>query len=191
MPNLNKLSDLVLSTYKQSDQDFGQWMIENHVPIVAKQAQILSDRFGADANIAVAGAWLHDFGDAFVHRFDEKHEQISQKEARQALVHASYSPSQIEQVLTEVIAPHSCRDGNLPFTLEGKVMATADALAHLTTDFYLQFTWMHLPENMNYQQFLKWVSEKLERDFHRKIFFDEVRAEVIHRYESLKEVFVQ
>ncbi|MFA6446584.1 MAG: hypothetical protein WCW14_05050, partial [Candidatus Paceibacterota bacterium] len=101
-----------------------------------------------------------------------------------------YSDEEIEQVLNQVIEPHSCKEGNLPTTIEGKVMATADALAHLTSDFYLQCAWRHIPEEKSYPEFLEWVAEKLERDFNTKIFFDEVKEEVRYRYDALKQVFL-
>lgn len=68
-------------------------------------------------------------------------------------------------------------------------MATGDALAHLTTDFYIQFCWKHLPEGKSYPEFLEWVAEKLDRDFNSKIFFDEVKEEARKRYEALRAVF--
>lgn len=106
------------------------------------------------------------------------------------LKQASYSPAEITQVMDEVIAPHSCKDGEFPTTLEGKVMATADALAHLNTDFYVQFAWKHLPDGKTYPEFLQWVAEKIERDFNAKIFFDEVKVEIEPRYQALKSVFL-
>jgi HD superfamily phosphodiesterase len=190
MPDLNKVSQLVTATYEASSDDFAQWMLKNHVPIVAAKTEELARRFGADANIAVAGAWLHDFGDAFVHRHSDEHDEVSEREATKVLQQADYSEDEIKQVLEQVVAPHSCKDGFFPTTLEGRVMATADALAHLSTDFYIQFTWMHLPEGKNFQEYLEWVDEKLERDFNTKIFFDEVKDEVRPRYEALKEVFL-
>lgn len=190
MADLKKLSELVIQAYQKSEQDFAHWMLKNHLPIVAKESELLAERFGADKDISVAGAWLHDFGDAFVHRHSDEHDEVSEREAKKILTFCGYSDEQVEKVLHDVIAPHSCKNGFLPKTIEGKVMATADGLAHLTTDFYVQFTWKHLPEGKTYSEYLSWVKEKLERDFHTKIFFDEVKGEVRHRYEALKEVFV-
>jgi hypothetical protein len=183
------VAGLVKVAYENSSQEFAQWMWKYHVPVVAEKTEQLAQRFEANADIAVAGAWLHDFGDAFMHRFDDAHDETSFREGEEVLQQSGYTPAEIEQVMKQVIEPHSCRDGNLPVTLEGKVMATGDALAHLTTDFYLQFCWQHLPEGKNYHEFLDWVSEKLDRDFNHKIFFAEVQQETRQRYEALIEVF--
>lgn len=189
MIELQKLSQLVTDAYRRAESEWGQWVFANHVPVVAAQTQELANRYGADPTIAVAGALLHDFGDAFVHRHAPEHAEVSDRESMAVLKEAGYSDKQITKVIRDVILPHSCKDGFLPTTIEGKIMATADALAHLTTDFYLQFTWKHLPEGKNYQQHREWVIQKLERDFHTKIFFEEVRSEVSDRYLALKEVF--
>lgn len=184
------VAQLVKEAYEGSQEWFGQWMWKNHVPVVAKKSQELAERFGANSNLAVAGALLHDFGDAFVHRNSEEHNKISKDKSRQILEKAGYSSEEIEEVLEIIIAPHSCRNDFLPTTLEGKILATADALAHLTTDFFVHFTWMHLPENKTFEEYREWVTTKIDHDFNKKIFFDEVRAEVKDRVEALKEVFV-
>ncbi len=186
-----KVAELVKDAYENSQEWFGKWMWKNHVPVVAKKTEELSNRFGAKTDISVAGAWLHDFGDAFVHRNSAEHASITVEKSSQVLEKAGYSREEIKEILEEVIAPHSCRDGFIPTQIEGKVMATADALAHITTDFFVHFTWMHLPENKNFEEYREWVSKKIEHDFNKKIFFDEVRAEVKHRVEVLKEVFIK
>ena len=191
MNKYQKVAQQVEKAYLACTEDFGKWMWKNHVPVVAQKAEELSIKYGADSDLAVAGALLHDFGDAFMYRFAKNHEEVSQTKAREVLSKSGYSKSQIETVMQEVIAPHSCRTGDeLPRTKEARVLATADALAHLTTDFYVQFTWKHIPEGKTYEEFLVWVTEKLDRDFNRKIFFDEVKEEVRYRYDALMEVFV-
>lgn len=186
-----KVFELVKQAYEASEEEFGQWMWKNHVPFVAKKTEELSKKYGANANIAVAGALLHDYGDAFMYRHAENHEEVSEKKAKYVLHQAGYTTDETEEIMTQVIEPHSCRGDIVPTTIEGKVMATADALAHLSTDFYVQFTWMHIPENKTYEEFLEWVTEKLERDFYKKIFFEEVKEKYRYRYEALKEVFVK
>lgn len=187
-----KVAQLVQQAYEQSTEDFGQWMWKNHVPVVAQKALELSKKYNADPDLAVAGAYLHDFGDAFMYRFADNHEEVSESKAREVLMQSGYFDVEVEKVMNEIIAVHSCRPSDpLPETLEAKVMATADALAHLTTDFYLQFNWKHIPEGKTYREFIEWVTEKLDRDFNRKIFFKEIKDEVRPRYEALVEIFVK
>lgn len=186
---LTVVEELVTKTYKNTSQEWGMWVWQSHVPIVAANAQKLSERFKGKPEYAVAGAWLHDLGDAFTSRFAENHEEISMREATKILQQAEYTPAEIKIVLDEVIAPHSCTDV-LPTLLEGKIIATADALAHIMTDFYVNVCWQHIPQDKNYLQFKEWVQTKVDRDFNKKIFFEEVRAEVKPKYEAIKMVFV-
>ena len=190
MSKHQKVAQLVQEAYESTSEDFANWMWSNHVPLVAQKTKELAKRFNANEDIAVAGAWLHDFGDVFVNRFDSKHQETTVAKSIEILKIAEYSDDEIEQVLNQVIEPHSCREGNLPTMIEGKVMATADALAHLTSDFYVQCAWKHIPEGKSYPEFVEWVAEKLERDFNSKIFFVEVKEEVRYRYDALKQVFL-
>jgi hypothetical protein len=184
------VAQLVQDAYQASTEDFAQWMWQYHVPVVARFTTELAQKYQAEADLAVAGAWLHDFGDAFMYRFAPEHAEVSRQKAETVLKAAAYSETDIKTVLEKVIAPHSCQNGVIPSTLEGQIMATGDALAHLTTDFYVQFAWKHLPDGKTYPQFLDWVAEKLDRDYHLKIFFPEVQQAVKHRYQALKEIFV-
>lgn len=184
-----KLKQLVEQAYLASSHDFSQWSWANHVPLVAEKALDLAQKLSADVDIAVAGALLHDFGDAFVYRFDSTHEMVSEKESTRVMKQAGYTDEQIAVVLTDVIPPHSCHDDNLPQTLEAQILATADAWAHLSSDFYLQFAWKHLPEGKTFPEFVTWAREKIERDYRRKIFFDEVRDELADRYNALTKIF--
>ena len=184
-----KLKKLVEQAYLASSLDFSHWMWTNHVPLVADKALDLAQKHSADVDIAVAGALLHDFGDAFVHRFDSAHDMVSQKESSRLMKQAGYADKQIVVVLTDVIPPHSCHDDNLPQTLEAKILATADAWAHLSSDFYLQFAWKHLPEGKTFPEFVTWAREKIERDYRRKIYFEEVRVELADRYHALTKIF--
>ncbi|HEX7017948.1 MAG TPA: HD domain-containing protein [Patescibacteria group bacterium] len=189
MQKYQKVAELVQEAYTKSKEPFAKWMWQHHVPVVAKNAEKLSDRFKANKDVAIAGAYLHDFGDAFVDRYAVNFDEISGEQMKNVLVKAGYDQEEITFIEAEVIAPHSCKAGHLPTSLEGKVLATADALAHLTTDFYLQFCWMHLPEGKTYDEYLAWVKEKLHRDYEIKIFWPEVKKEVDDRYQALKEVF--
>jgi len=185
----SKVEELVKTAYTSSKADFAQWIWANHLPLVANKAKELSQKYDANSDIVVAAAWLHDFGDAFTNRHADNHEEISKNEAIKILQKCEYTIKEISYIMSEVIAPHSCKEGYLPKTVEGKILATADSLAHLNSDLYIQFTWKHLPENKNYQEYLIWVAEKLERDFHIKIFFEDEKKSVQNRYDSLKEVF--
>lgn len=76
--------------------------------------------------------------------------------------------------MEHIILTHSCNK-DIPDTLEGKILASADAMSHYSSDFYLQIA---VTGKRNLKDFKKWTLEKLDRDFNKKIFFDFAKDEV-------------
>lgn len=191
MNRIEILEQKVRDLYAQKNIDraeWADWLADNHVFIVADNASVFAQRFGANEELAKAAALLHDIADATMSRFDENHEAESMKIARKLLQECGYNDQETAIVVDDAIRLHSCHDGNVPTTLEGKVLATADSLAHLQTDFYIYATWI-MGKNTPLDEIKAWVLKKLERDFHNKILFDEVKTEVQQNYEMLKELF--
>lgn len=186
-----KVFDKVEQLYLDSSRDMGRWMWQNHVQWVAEKTKMLSQKYNANEGLAITGALLHDLGDVKFERTESEHDIWGTTESIKILEHSGYSPSEIDQIIHQVIAPHSCHEGNLPITLEGKILATADAMFHLQTNFFVQLCWMHLPPWMEtFSQWNDWVAEKLERDSSVKIFFKDELEEVKPYHQALKSVFV-
>jgi hypothetical protein len=66
------------------------------------------------------------------------------------------------------------------------VLATADALAHLSSDFYLWASAAHAADGKDEDWIREWVLKKSERDFNDKICFDANRAAVRPDYEAIR-----
>ncbi len=67
-------------------------------------------------------------------------------------------------------------------------MATADAVVHLQTDFYIHATWASY-KSRTLEETKQWVLWKINRDFYEKIQYDEIRMEVENDYRDLLRVF--
>lgn len=188
---IKKLKQLVNNLYSISPltDPWTQWTYNGHVAKVAQTAEELANKYKANTDYCVAGALLHDIADSVMDRhtpgFDQKSIEISHK----LLFEVNFSPKEIEIILKKVIEPHSCRKF-LPTTLEGKIMATADAIVHLNSDFYLFCCWNHIGAK-SFDNYKAWVLEKIERDYHHKIFFEEARQSIQDNYLSLKKLFSQ
>jgi putative nucleotidyltransferase with HDIG domain len=165
------------------------WAYPNHVLVVAELTERVAKAQGANAELAVAGALLHDIADAVMARRSPDHEAESLKLAEKLLQESGFNPEDTAFVVGEVIKPHSCKE-LMPTTLEGKVMATADGAAHFLTDFYPLFCWRHYGPKDDYGAFRDWMRAKLEKDFNKKLFFEDIKQEVQPRYEALKLVFL-
>lgn len=181
---------LVNELYLSSSRDMGKWMWQNHVQWVANKAVGLAKKYNADQDKVYVGALLHDISDIWLERdeagFEEKCEEIG----REILNKVGFSEADVNDILDNIVEPHSCYPGNLPQTIEGKCLASADAMFHLVTDFFPQFSWKHLPGSLDYNDWIMWVTEKIERDFNNKIFFDDEKREVELHYQALKRVYV-
>lgn len=168
---------------------WADYLFESHVYKVADTARELAERFGANAELAQAAAMLHDVADAVMPRENKRHEAESIMIARSFLRAAAFTEEEIEIIVDDAIKNHSCRDGNAPQTLEGKVMATADALVHLQTDFYDFALRTFTANGETSADISNWGLEKTDRDFNAKIFFPEVQEEVRPDYERLRRQF--
>lgn len=193
MPNLDVLRQKVRSLYESKNPnraDWADWIYENHVLVVAESAKKLAERFGANKELSEAAGLLHDVADAVMKRNNKRHEEESKNIARKLLRESDFTENEIQTIIEDAIAFHSCRDNNLPKTLEGKILATADALAHLKTDFYKFALKTYRQDGKSDEEIKTWVLDRIERDYSNKIFFDEVKQEIAADYKNLKDLFL-
>lgn len=174
--------------YLSSGRKMGRWMWEHHVQWVMERGEQLAQKYQADVGMVTVAALLHDLGDVWLERTDPYFDTRSEDEAKLILKEAGYDVAQIDSILTDIIAPHSCYPDNLPQTLEAKVLATADALFHLETDFYVQFAFMNIPAGKSYAEWIAWAREKVERDYEVKVFFEDEKKQIYSRYEALRSI---
>jgi len=190
MGSLEQIEQRVKELYEAKDPgraDWADWLYDHHVSVVADKAAQLAKRFDANVELSRAAGLLHDVADVKMPR-SAHHEAESLKMARELLEQAGFTDAEIRLVVDDAIARHSCHGEVRPHSLEGKVLATADALAHLQTDFYLQAIWFFADE-MPLTDIKAWTLTKLERDFNNKILFEPVKAEARADYELLKQLF--
>lgn len=176
--------------YQAAPTSLGKWMWQNHVQWVADKAKQLAEKYGADAEKAYCAALLHDLADCHYERGHTDFNDWSETKGKEVLLGAGFSEGDANEVVEIVIRPHSCRPGNLPTTLEGKVLATADAMFHVQTNFFPVLCYLHRPQDTNtYEEWREWFGEKIQRDYGPKIFFEAEREEVKKDYEALVRVF--
>ncbi len=180
-----KIDELYLSKNKNR-ADWADWLYKNHIFLVAEEAGRLADRYDADKDLTIAAAMLHDVADAVMKREDTGHEEMSAKIAIEYLSASGFSPAEIGIIVNDAMKLHGCAGGEFPLSFEGKIMATADAVVHLTTNFYEHCIEV-LKNEEPVPEIRKWALKKLERDFYNKIQLEAIREEVKNDYEKLKE----
>lgn len=169
--------------------DWADWLWPNHVVVVANKARELAEQKGADVDLSVAAALLHDIADYKMGRHQDGHEEESLKVAREVMQEHGYSPEEIALVVDDAIRYHSCHGDERPDSVEGLVLATADSLAHLQTNFYVFATWAFGKLGRDLEGLTEWVLKKIERDLYNKISFDDVREQARPDYEMIKNLF--
>lgn len=191
MKPIEQLREEVRNLYEQKNPnraDWADWIYKNHVLLVADESRKIATKYGGDPDRAEASGLLHDIADAVMKRDDERHEEESLRIAHDFLKKTGFSDEDISIIVDDAIVHHGCHGDTRPATLEGKAMATGDAVVHLMSDFYA------FAEKGNFElgsplQIGKWALPKLDRDFYNKISYDDVRKEVESTYLRLKEHF--
>jgi HD superfamily phosphodiesterase len=179
----------VAKLYQAATTSMGKWMWRNHTQWVASKAKELSEKYGANAEQAYCAALLHDLSDSKYERGHTDFDTWSWNTSKAILKKAGFRKSERDAIL-EAIRTHSCHPGHLPVTIEGRVLATADGMWHLQTNFFSVICYMNRPDDTrNYEEWQKWFSGKIERDFDIKIFFEDKKEEVRSDRDALKRIF--
>ncbi|MBP7823254.1 HD domain-containing protein [Candidatus Gracilibacteria bacterium] len=184
---IKELVDTLYLSHHPDRDSWADYLFGHHIYLVADQSVLLARRFGGSEDIVYAGALLHDIADATMSRFDVRHETECLGIAQDFLTRAGFSEDEMI-IVHDILVHHSCRD-ILPQTQEGRIIATADALVHLTSDFYEHALVVKTQEGESRENINNWALPKIERDFYTKIFFDEIRQENQTAYERVKSLF--
>lgn len=188
---LKAIQDAVRELYASDNpekDEWANWLYQNHVLVVAEQARHLAEKYAANTEIAEVCGLLHDIADAVMNRANPEHEAKSLSIARELLSAHGYNESEIALIVDDALRFHSCHNGEQPVSLEGKILSTADAFAHLKTDFYFYAIRM-FKTTRTFDETKKWLVAKLERDYHNKTLFDDEKAVWKPDYETFKELF--
>lgn len=192
MTRLETLTKKVQTAYeaKQDGRDgWADWLYANHVFVVTDYAHTLAVKYQANDELAQAAAMLHDIADIKMSRTNPDHERESLAIARNYLEGSGFTAEEITLVVDDAIRFHSCHGEERPKSSEGLILATADSLAHLKTDFYIFAVWGMGEEGMSLEAIKKWALTKIERDLHNKIAFEDEREDCQKDYSYIKALF--
>lgn len=189
MTRIEKLKKLVCDLYESENPnraEMAEWIYRHHMLLVAAEAAKIAERFGVDKDLSVASALLHDVADAVMDRFDDKHEEESFRIARDLLIQSGFSGEEISVVVDDAMKYHSCySEDKSPKTDPGKVLATADAIVHITSTYYPYLAEKKKAERPG-QKMIDWLLPKIERDYNLKIQFPEIKVEIQSAFEKRK-----
>ena len=170
----DEIKDLFVNNPDEDWQVF--WFL--HLKFVIEKSKELAQKYGGDPEIIWLSAILHDIAQL---ETEDNHEVIGAKRAYELLIEKDFEVEVVEKV-RDVILTHRVNQYK-PENLEQQILATADAMSHFSTAFYLWI--MHISKKP-FVKLIEKFSEKIERDFHEKIFFEDERMQVEKQYEVLK-----
>lgn len=186
--SLKKEVDNLYLSRNENRADWADWLFEHHVFLVANYARKLSEKLGVNNDLAVAAAMLHDIADAVIKRESPEHENKNFEIVRELLLKSGFNTEEIRIINDDALRFHGCHGSERPATIEGKILATADAVIHLNSDFY-KYAVSELKKTNSDAEVFDWVLSKIERDFNNKILFDDVRDEFRICYNQAKDKF--
>ncbi len=162
-----------------------KWFYQEHILVVEKLAMQLCDKYPAANRDAVTlMVYLHDIGRADNH--SENHDLYGSEYAHKLLTENEF-PQDFIKLVAQGCKTHSCDNFGQPTSLEGKILATADAMSHFQGGFYLRifYAWSQKATNkQNFTHLKKKLFAKMDRDFNNKIFFPEAKNAVLPLYQA-------
>lgn len=155
-----------------------------HIRIVEKYSMLLAKKLKADLEITQLGALLHDIG--MIKHGKENHELTGVKEAQKILNDLNYPKNKINRI-SEIILSHRGSKEIPPKTLEAKIVANADAMAHY--DILPALLEVALRENNNDgKAAFWWLYHKIERNWQKKLTIPYARKMMEEKYQAIKVV---
>jgi putative nucleotidyltransferase with HDIG domain len=149
-----------------------------HIKPVIEYSKQMAEKYGADAEAVWLGAILHDIARL---TDEEPHDEVGSEKAYKILLEKGFDKGLAEKV-KGIILTHRCRKYP-PETLEQKIVASADAMAHFLPPFYL---WIGKYNNKSFAETSEKNLKKIERDYDQKIFFEDEKKMVEEQYKILK-----
>lgn len=167
-------------TDKETKEMFSDFWFFHLKPVI-DFSKILAKKYKANMEVVWLSAILHDIA-----RLDDKepHDEIGAEKAYKMLLKRGVN-KEIANDAKDVILTHRCKK-HKPKTLEQKILATADAVTHFKTPFYLWFSYI---SNKSFRDNLESGLQKIKRDYEKKIFFENEKKLVKKEYDILKNWF--
>lgn len=138
----------------------------HHIIPVMAYSKGMTLKYGGDEDVVQLGALLHDMA---LIEGDEYHDETGAKRAYAYLLEKGASEDLAKKV-SDIVLKHMCKEVK-PVTLEEKIVATADALAHFFPEFH-ETGAVELAKEDHIEMKVLDI-EKLEKMYMDKVFFED------------------
>ncbi|PJA86851.1 MAG: hypothetical protein CO141_02540 [Candidatus Moranbacteria bacterium CG_4_9_14_3_um_filter_42_9] len=152
-----------------------------HVMTVAEASQKMAVKYGGDKDIIYIGAIMHDIGLVYS---KQKHDLVGAVKAYNLLVKKGFG-KKMARAASNIALCHRCKE-EFPKTVEEKIVASADAIAHFSPAYYLGLA---VIANEDYKDLAKNNLKKLIKDYNNKIFFEAEKKKFKKVVKAFKKIF--
>lgn len=159
----NKVRKLVKDACHARDNKFKSSVWQFHILPVVEHSLVLGKKFKADLEILELAALLHDYAGLINKRYYKDHHLHGARLVKKILTDLDYPKEKIIHI-QDCIISHRASVRIKPKTIEAKIIASADAMAHITelVDlFYLTFG-VH---KFKTKKGAIWLRDKLKRSW--------------------------
>lgn len=180
---ISKFKQIVIENNFRKDFQYHEWMVEYHLNIVERIAMELCDAYPeADRDVVQTLVWFHDFGKPI----DEENErEVTRTEGPKVLAACGFPEDFIATVLERWELMEKKKEIDLRTApIETQIVSSADGASHFTGVFYASF----FGDGDDFLTTQKYLREKIEVDWNRKIVIPEARVAFQERYERAKEL---
>lgn len=149
----------------EKDTNFFGMGVYYHIKAVVKNAKVLAEEYGADEEVVIIAAWLHDIASITDYKFYEEHHIYGANIAERVLNEFNYDINKIFLV-KKCILNHRGSKLKDKQTFEELCVADADAISHFDSVpslFYLAY----IKRKLNIEEGTKFVKDKLERSYRK------------------------
>lgn len=140
---MKTIQEIVLSACNGTEKDW-----TTHIKRVVSYATTLAEKLQADPEVCEIAAWLHDL--TKIRGYPEDH-HITGADAARRLLESRVPKDKIEHI-SSCIQSHSSDPTYPPTTTEAKILACADALAHLDHLLWVVTDHVFFTQNISFEK---------------------------------------
>lgn len=180
---LEYLQNEIYSRCRKPSNKFGMGCYY-HIEAVVRNSEILAQKYGADKEVVMIAAWLHDIASITDYDLYEDHHIHSAEIADDILSELSYDKSKIPLVQA-CIRNHRGSVHMDKNSVEELCVANADAISHFDSVPSLLYL-AYAERKMGIEEGIQFVKQKLERSF-RKLS-SESKEYYKNKYQQVMEI---
>ena len=182
---VNEICESVKNACNSPQNKFGYGIWTNHIEKVVEYGIKLSVIFGADEEIVVISALLHDLAGILDYTLHDEHHIYGAELAEKILSNYNFPIEKIEKVKLCILNHRGSRKNDLKSN-EEKCIASADAMAHIT-EIHSLFYYVYNEAQLNIEEGREWIVSKIERSWNK---LDVQARELIEEeYNAIKVLF--